>query len=247
MKLKIAPYKLFSKSAKALSKALGVKRLIPGSSYRPGYRTTVINWGSSSCNYPGATIINRPEAVKVAANKLLTFQALKRAGVPVPEFTTDRHAALEWQRQGLRIVARQKLNAHTGEGLIIVQTNDALPHAPLYVKYVRKEKEYRVHVFRGQIIDLTEKRKRHGAETINPYVRNLSSGWVFCRTGLYPSEQVKTQSIRAVQALGLDFGAVDIIERNGQVWVLEVNSAPGLEATTLTKYTEAFRRISRGF
>ena len=50
----------------------------------------------------------------------------------------------------------------------------------------------------------------------------------------------------AIKALGLDFGAVDIIynEAEDQHYVLEVNTAPGLEGTTLQKYTEAILEMS---
>ncbi|MNY63636.1 hypothetical protein D3C86_2006230 [compost metagenome] len=49
----------------------------------------------------------------------------------------------------------------------------------------------------------------------------------------------------AVNAIGLTFGAVDVIwnEYRHQAYVLEVNTAPGLTGTTLEKYAEAFRGL----
>jgi glutathione synthase/RimK-type ligase-like ATP-grasp enzyme len=42
-------------------------------------------------------------------------------------------------------------------------------------------------------------------------------------------------------ALGLDFGAVDIIQDDGgNFYVLEVNTAPGLEGQTIKSYAEGF-------
>ena len=56
--------------------------------------------------------------------------------------------------------------------------------------------------------------------------------------------EAKTQAQNAVEALGLDFGAVDIIlGKNGIWYVLEVNTACGLEGTTLEKYCEQFRKF----
>jgi len=50
--------------------------------------------------------------------------------------------------------------------------------------------------------------------------------------------------VNAVNALGLDFGAVDIVYNNPErlATVIEVNSAPGMEAgsTTLFNYVKAF-------
>jgi glutathione synthase/RimK-type ligase-like ATP-grasp enzyme len=45
-------------------------------------------------------------------------------------------------------------------------------------------------------------------------------------------------------ASGLDFGAVDVIwnERQQRAYVLEINSAPGLEGTTIDDYVRYFGR-----
>lgn len=233
-----------SESAKTLARALRVKRIIPDGGFRPGYNTTVVNWGNSSTTLSTTKMLNKPEAVKVAANKLLTFQVLQQAGIPIPEFSTTPEGTRAWTERGFRTVVRHKLTAHTGAGIQILQPEDAVPRAPLYTKYIKKDREYRVHVFKGAVIDITEKRKRVGAIDPHPLIRNLAQGWVFCRDGVMPVETVKTQSVAAVRALGLDFGAVDIVERAGQVWVLEVNTAPGLQGTTLTKYVDAFRRLN---
>lgn len=45
-------------------------------------------------------------------------------------------------------------------------------------------------------------------------------------------DYVKDIGIQAVQALGLTYGAVDIIVKDETPYVLEVNSAFGLEGTT---------------
>lgn len=52
---------------------------------------------------------------------------------------------------------------------------------------------------------------------------------------------IETEAIKAVNALGLDFGAVDIVtEKNtGIPYVLEVNTAPGNEGTTTQKYVDS--------
>ena len=245
MKIKVYPYKAGSKSARSLANEIGSPVLIRhDGGYVPGNpATVVVNWGNSSMRFTHRNTLNKPEAVAVAANKLSTLDKLLHHGVPVPEFTTDKRIALGWLDIGCRVFARTKLSSHTGDGIVIIEDESEMVDAPLYTKYQRKDKEYRVHVFKGKVIDITEKRKRYGdgeeRPGYNPYIRNLKCGWVFCRDGVRPVEAVKVESVRAVQALGLDFGAVDIIEYKGKVWTLEVNSAPGLEGTTLQRYKEA--------
>jgi len=56
---------------------------------------------------------------------------------------------------------------------------------------------------------------------------------------------VVEQASLAIAALGLDFGAVDIIWNNHYqlATVLEVNTAPGLEGQTITDYANYFRGL----
>jgi glutathione synthase/RimK-type ligase-like ATP-grasp enzyme len=227
-----------------LARALGVKRIIPGGGYVPRSSTTIINWGSSNLGFHySGRVLNRPEAVAKAANKLSTLSILHANGISVPEYTTDRMVARRWLEDDYRVVVRHKLSSHSGQGIEIVRPDEyrELPHAPLYTKYVRKDQEFRVHVFNGVVIDYSEKRKRAGSSVTSNLVRNHANGWVFCRDGVVCPDFVKTSCVKSVKALGLDFGAVDIVVREGKCWVLEVNSAPGIEGSTLRKYVEALR------
>jgi D-alanine-D-alanine ligase-like ATP-grasp enzyme len=53
---------------------------------------------------------------------------------------------------------------------------------------------------------------------------------------------VTSEAIKAVNCLGLYFGAADVIwnDKEQRAYVLEVNTAPGLEGTTLENYANAF-------
>ncbi len=261
MPLKLLPYNRYSKSAKALADALGCKRIV-SPDYRQRYefpsppyrqRSPILNWGCSSPTQKlRALVINRPEAVAKAANKLTTLSLLKAAGIPCVEYTAERHEAAGWLRQGHRVVARTLLSSHSGNGIVLVEPREtldlcleALPQAPLYTKYFRADAEYRVHVFNGQVIDAVQKRRRNGYDTdprFDNCVRVHSRGWVFTRDGLNLPGDASSAAIRAVAALGLHFGAVDVRFRlPDRVAVLEVNTAPGLEGTTLVAYTRAVR------
>lgn len=233
----------------------------------------VINWGTSRnwnlIGRDGNAIafahrqLNRPEAVNIAANKLLAFRAFSNTGVPTVDWTEDPEVAAQWQGQLFTVVQRQILNGHSGEGIRIVEPNEPLSQAPLYTKYKKKKHEFRVHVFNGRVIDIQQKRIQiveglpqqapDMAMHVQPHhkVRNHQNGWVYCRDGLdlniERTGQIGQIAIRAVTALGLDFGAVDIIfnEREGNFYVLEVNTAVGLQGTTAEKYAAAIDRYIR--
>ncbi len=238
--LKIKPYKSGSQSAKLLARGLGVKRLRDNSRYVPPRRATILNWGSSK-NIAHGNVLNRPEAVRSAINKLSAFQLMKAANLATVPFTSDKRVAQEWQEDGYRVVARTVLNGHSGAGIIVVQSDDSLPHAPLYTRYSKKTNEYRVHIFKGRIIDVCEKRRRSGTEG-NSLVRTLNNGWVYCRGGVNLADVGRKLAIDAVSALGLDFGAVDLIMKDGKHLLLEVNTSPGLAGTTLQNYINALRQ-----
>src|SRR3990167_1821861 len=113
---------------------------------------------------------------------------------------------------------------------------------PLYTKHLRHKQEFRIHIFKNKIIDMTEKRKVSGYNNVNNWIRSHKNGWVFCRDDLAVPICVTEEAIKACQTLRLDFGAVDICyrEKENRAYVLEVNTAPGLEGTTLENYEKAF-------
>jgi len=247
MKPIIYPYKMASQSAKLLSSSLDCRRVYPDRNYHPTSDHLIINWGNSTLpnwRHNPFKLLNDPFRVARACNKLTTFENLKARGVSIPEFKTNKTVASWWIDQGHKVFCRTSLTSHSGIGIIIASTVEELVDAPLYVKAVKKDKEYRVHVFRDEIIDYQQKKKREGFEGGIPGIRNHANGWVYARNDIQLPEEVANQSIKAVQALGLDFGAVDICTgQDGDVYTFEVNTAPGLHGTTLTKYTEAIRRL----
>lgn len=239
----IYSYKFGSQSAKDLAQNLGAKRVRHnGSRFRARPGKTVINWGCSNLpdRLTGCNIINPPTSVGLAANKLQAFRSMQ-GEVSIPEFTTNKEGALE----GLW-VARTKLSGHSGDGIVIVENGDGMVDAPLYVKYIKKKYEYRVHVAFGEVIHVQRKARNTKIpdDQINWRVRNHCNGFIFTHNEDHEVRgDTLDQAKKAVHSLGLDFGAVDIIwnERDGQAYVLEVNTAPGLTSTTLDKYVEAFR------
>lgn len=242
----IYPYKMASNSAKLLASSLNCRRVYPDRNYHPRPNHLIINWGNSehpSWYIQGNTTqwLNYPYFVSIAANKLKTFDQLY-SNVHVPEYTTNKDIAKEWVEEGHKMFCRQSLTSHSGYGIVIAETVEQLVDAPLYVQAVNKNKEYRVHVFNGQVIDYQQKKKRNDFEGGISGIRNYSNGWIYARDEVQLPEEVANESIKAVNTLSLNFGAVDIcIDRDNKIYTFEINTAPGLGGlTTLQKYTEAF-------
>lgn len=114
-------------------------------------------------------------------------------------------------------------------------------HASLYTrngwsfatKYIPNQKEFRIWVYRRQHLGTYEKILARPNEFLasRRFGANFDNGYSF---QLVASENVPRAAVEmasaAVQALGLDFGAVDMLHgRDGQFYILEVNTAPGVE------------------
>jgi hypothetical protein len=103
-------------------------------------------------------------------------------------------------------------------------------------------------VLNGEVVDIQRKARYRSVpnEQVNWLVRNHDNGFIYARNeGVEPPHQVLEQAVLAVKAIGLDFGAVDIIynEYNEVAIVLEINTAPGLTGSTLTGYAERFKAM----
>jgi len=241
MSLKLFPYKLGSLSAKRLARTLGILRVSP--SYNARRSDVIINWGNSTPPHFRwmEQDLNKPQGIQLACDKLNTFITLEHLGFHhLPEWYQFLSSAKGCINEGKTIYCRTKTHSHSGNGIVIAKTLDELVPAPLYTVATKHKHEYRVHVFKGKVIDVQMKRKRNGATGI-PGIRNHGNGWVFARADVAPPEELLLSSISAVQLLGLDFGAVDIGHRliDNKFFVFEINTAPGLEGTTLDKYSKA--------
>lgn len=231
-----------SKSARALAKALRGKKVNGGIAHTNNI--TIINWGDSKCD-PRVIDLNAPSAVAKAANKKTAFLAMQAAGVTVPNFATQKEN-VNWAGP---TVVRHKLSGHSGEGIEIVDDKSKLPDTPLYVQYIKKEQEFRIHIGRrngtAQVIAVQRKARDKDIPDgcVNWQVRNHDNGFIFVRGDANPHPIVFTEATNALRSLGLDFGAVDVIwnAKEGKAYVLEINTAPGLEGQTIEDYASFFR------
>lgn len=260
-----------SKGGKALKETMGLKAILhEGSTFVGSPDKTVINWGYGArlpAEVAKCRIINKPEAIALSVNKL---DALRRfAGAcRTPDWTTRQATAQDWLNSGHTVYCRHRLEGHEGEGIEIIAPRAAnltaggdlgilgtilagwingrpepnlglVPHARLYTKFVTSTREYRVHVVGGEVVAVH--RKVSGVEE---GIRNTANGWVFRRVSEYPRD-VCTQAQSAVRALGLDFAAVDVLWDDREAYVLETNTAPGIDEMdwTLRQYALALERL----
>lgn len=258
MRYFILPYKQGSKGAKALAVALSGRVLRLEGSTANLHGATIINWGRAE-NHAIVVNENQPDTVRQASNKLHFFRRMRDEHPElIPQFWENREDIPD---DAFPVVCRTVLAGHSGDGIVIASVRDDLVPASLYVKYVKKSQEYRVHVGKKMqyvgggdhgepvtaevisIIAVQRKARRHDHPSPNWLVRNHANGFIYARTGFVTPETMLQAAKASLQAVGLDFGAVDIIwnEHQSRPYVLEINTAPGLEGQTVEDYASFFR------
>ena len=185
------------------------------------------------CN-PYLLPLNRVTARQAAAN-LITFA------------NEQDQRFREWQRQpAVAETWLPRRNNHVGGSDLL-----RAPAAPDY--FSKKEdivEEYRLHIFNGKSIRAGVKRQRPltpGGAPSHPWIRSFDAGWIIAYEGFRSSAPMRELATKAVKALGLDFGAVDLGKKaDGSYIVLEVNRAPGVEGGTSEAYAGAIIRWAQG-
>lgn len=251
--MNIYSYNQGSASARLLRDALGVSLIRhQNSRYRGSPQKMVINWGSGSIDNPqvlASRVLNSPQAVNRASNKLRFFQHINDSNL-TPQFTTNIEEALEWAGNSV-VYARTMLNAHSGAGIVLagpdLATSQSFYSAPLYTRRVGNTNEFRVHVGPNGHFLVQEKRRRTDEENPNWLIRSHDNGFNFARGLSLPEVPAAVTDVATtvVRLLGLDFGAADVAydRRTGSARVIEVNTAPGLTGTTVTDYANMFRSL----
>lgn len=183
-----------------------------------------INWGVANAQ----TLLNSDTSN--ATNKRVMRNLFAQHDVPMPE--------LYRFYEGLKYPCVGRPDTHMkGRGYWLCRNIDDVAKAlrgtrkkkaaTHFMEYVEAPREYRVHIFQGKSLRISEKAHTafHEYTTIKP-THNV--------------KHVRKAAKQAVNALGLDFGTVDILADDNQAWVLEVNTAPGLGGSMPRVWAEAF-------
>lgn len=227
-------------TADALARTLGGERILHPSEedLRPR-----VNWGRRRDHTHllerGVPVLNP----RLPVNKEEELRILSSHGVP----------CIEILQEGRDFLLRRHSHgdgSDTEEGRV---ERTSLPPSTYAVRRYPFTREYRVHVFRGLSLRMGWKVPNGEGRPFTEWPRTYRNGWDI-HYGLDPNApQVRELAFRAIEALGMDFGAVDIgleIEDSQMsdaapptLRVIEVNSAPQAAAgLTHERYVAHIRR-----
>ncbi len=250
---RIYPNNQYSLSLKDLRDMIPCKQLRLENS-RYGYRQghIILNWGNPKrpeWDMGGdVTWLNNYKNIANASNKVKFFQIMRDNNFnEAIESTGNRATAAEWLVAGDSVYCRTMISSREGRGIVVASTEEELVASKLYTRGVPKAYEYRAHVFKGKCFHLQQKKRKAETPDAPSEVKNHGNGWIFAHIDVRepPANYVEICS-RTLELIELDFGAVDFLVKNGEVKIIEVNTAPGLTGTTLEKYAEVFNDYVAG-
>lgn len=175
-------------------------------------------------------------------DKITQYKWFEANAVPALEFTCDASVANGWLSEGHTVFGRKLLSSSCGKGICVSEPDTgSLPVCPVYTKYKKKKREFRVHVFKDKVVRVVEKKLRsdwNGPR--DSKIRNLANGYVFCGCDSYP-EGLPSLALAASRVVSSDFAGVDVgyNEKHNELFVIEVNSAPGMEGTNVQAYVNS--------
>lgn len=196
----------------------------------------ILRWGNSMDIGSAPKVINRKQAIALCSHKGNMLRAFQSNGVSMPalyQFSTTR-GFTDIPDSALPVIVRYKQHTQ-GSHFHYCETRSSLRNPQFNsdyhaLKYINKDKEYRVFVWNNRVLEVNRKvREDNEPEgALFREIRNFKNGWWFKIVTSY-NPDVPRQAVKAMQAIGLHYGAVDIcVDTNNRVYVLEVNSAPGL-------------------
>lgn len=204
---------------------------------------SLIRWGSRAGTDAGRErVLNPRSSIARASNKLESLHLLRDRGIPVPDFDTNPEALLE--RSNYPILGRRLQHARGTDIVLCLQRRDYRRRPrDYYVAYIPTNREYRLHVAGGEVIRVQGKYLDVGEDYV-PWLRNYATGHRFRAPRRRLHNARLNDAVGAVEALGLDFGAVDlIVADDGSHYVLEVNTSPSCSPLTGAAYVNAFARM----
>lgn len=211
-------------------KSGSLKRLAEGLSTKLGYKV----WRSKN---------QKPNKIHLLygdqKGKIEQYQYFQEMEIPALEFTLSKDEAKSWASPKQPVVCRTLTHASEGKGIIVAETPEQIVSAPVFTKYKKKKKEFRVHVFKDHVVHVLEKRRKTNFEgTTDAKIRNTANGYVFCSDGVVEPVGLRDLALAASKVTKSDFKGVDIgyNEKKDELFVIEVNSAPGIEGSNVDRY-----------
>ncbi len=232
----------------------------------------VINLGTTDDYSFDGPMLNCQDMVRSASNKRQARRTFAEKGVPAPALYLG---PADIPKDAYPVIGRTSYHSK-GKGFWFCQNAAAAKKASSagathFLKFIPKTREYRVHTFikpQHQSLSPDKREEKHyvsikisekgwqgeGQPDPNEPQKNHTFGWTFMGPQNRCEEElnvVRHVAKAAIAALGMDFGAVDVMFHlhSKRPYVLEVNSTPSLadeNADTCERYAQRLSKTIEG-
>ncbi|SHM98612.1 MvdC/MvdD family ATP grasp protein [Mucilaginibacter sp. OK098] len=177
--------------------------------------------------------LSDPFRIRMAENKLLQLQKARLIGMNIPRtlITNDKEKLKAFYGQNSQIIIKPLYSGYVPQngstsllftnliGEVEMATLDEFDLTPcIYQEYIEKEYELRITVVNGKVFAAKVDSQAHEETKVD--WRKIKLQFSACEI---PSE-VSRQCIELCQTLGINFGAIDLIQdKAGKYWFLEIN------------------------
>jgi glutathione synthase/RimK-type ligase-like ATP-grasp enzyme len=204
--------------------------------YLPRHRNFIINYGQK-CEYANLN-------ANVEYNKVRVLDILREAEINVPKVYRK---GITLSTESFPVLARKTYHSQ-GKDIIYIQTQEELNRLDTrrydyLLEYIDKKSEYRVHFLRDYTTFVSVKINKD--EQGDKIVRSHDNGWIQIEYNGQFKEALTQLARKVMDAVDYDFGAIDIIRKKDKFYVLEINTAPGLEDRKLDMYADYFKQKER--
>lgn len=189
-------------------------------------------------------VYNQSANIANASIKGKAREMMGKAGVDIPKLVTPDN----FKSEDLPILARPRTHMKCSSMVLLKTKESFLDHYKrlrskgwYYSKFIDKDREIRMHIGHGKILLMVEKAKPKNPNTLGWGHAVTNQEWTVIPWGDYIATWCK-KGCDAVKALGLDFGAVDLIIKGNKAYVLEVNTGGCLSESeyTASRYAKYF-------
>lgn len=213
--------------------------------------------------------INTTEACGISADKQLMKEAFTDHNVKTAEWVPgDEPIDVAWLKDGGHIIVKPRFGSR-GSGLRLLSSTKDLEawgkgrDLSNYIveKYYNYVREYRLHVNEDGCFYTCRKMLKNDTPKDKRFYRNDSnSNWISETNPMFdkPSNwnAIVAESVKALKAVGLDFGACDVRvqsskdskgkdRKDPKFFIVEINSAPSFGEITLERYLDILPSMLR--
>lgn len=194
----------------------------------------IIRYGNRNHPYINDTMYNNTSFIGMCINKLLTSRFMESNNINSPIFHSESDRNITYP-----CLIRTVLTGHGGEGIHIIHNEEEFNNVGFsgfyWTPFVRLSSEYRVLIFDGVPFKIFKKVRADGLEPDEYPIRNIDRGYHFSVRELdkFPNMlyyiQNHISTLLTTGFYGLDIGKIQDSE---EFFVLELNSAPGMNINT---------------